>query len=392
MGSGQPWQSSYTVWATKDRHARAHSVLWDRRSLQIVQALDGQDHKRPAQPWNDNRCLACHSLPIDVAAANEASRAVLADGVSCEACHGAAERWLVAHTTVDWGSLKQTGEARRLGMRDVEHLAGRAEACVRCHVGDANEASGGTRQVTHDLIAAGHPRLAFEFATYTANMPAHWDVATEGQANEGVRAWAIGQVISAQAALELQASHAAAGSDLVDYDCYACHHDLARESWRTRQPTRGRQGELRPNTWYTSMLEPLSKLAGVEIQLPDSRTELNKHLQAVDGWARKQDSAGLRRAMVEIAQRATHAEQWDDATQCYLALVALDDAHRDLGKSPSRSDQAIRQSLKSLYVELKFQNTPDTAASPPELDSPRNYDPERFLAELQRLTKLLSSP
>ncbi len=38
-------------------------------------------------------------------------------------------------------------------------------------------------EVDHDLIAAGHPALRFEFATYFANLPPHWDVARDKKAN-----------------------------------------------------------------------------------------------------------------------------------------------------------------------------------------------------------------
>ena len=76
---------------------------------------------------------------------------------------------------------------------------------------------------------------------------------------------------------------------------------------------------------------------------------------------------------------------WDDATQCYLALLALDNARRDdlrsPGGEPSENDKKIRESIKSLNQELSF---------PKDLNSPRNYDPKQFRTELGNLLDLLT--
>ena len=77
---------------------------------------------------------------------------------------------------------------------------------MTCHVGtpDAN--------VDHDMIAAGHPPLRFEFSSYLANLPPHWDVAKDRQKNSPggetlfePLAWVTGQNISSAAAAELLA-------------------------------------------------------------------------------------------------------------------------------------------------------------------------------------------
>jgi hypothetical protein len=41
--------------------------------------------------------------------------------------------------------------------------------------------TGQVQVVDHDLIAAGHPRLNFEFNAYFESLPAHWDRRTDEQ-------------------------------------------------------------------------------------------------------------------------------------------------------------------------------------------------------------------
>src|SRR5262249_39929757 len=142
-------------------------------------------------------CLACHATSGP--ASNPALAAVVrADGVGCESCHGPAGSWLALHTTYEWDGLTPLEKEQRFGMVRNADLGRRAETCARCHVGEAG------REVDHDLIAAGHPRLAFEFAAYLAKLPAHWVEKERNAAPDfPARAWAIGQAVTAKAAIEL---------------------------------------------------------------------------------------------------------------------------------------------------------------------------------------------
>src|SRR5262249_37946212 len=51
------WQASYTVWAEKDKHARAYQALLGKQSAQIMQNLGR--HKAHL----DKQCLRCHVHP-----------------------------------------------------------------------------------------------------------------------------------------------------------------------------------------------------------------------------------------------------------------------------------------------------------------------------------------
>src|SRR5262249_35051891 len=150
------------------------------------------------------------------------------DGIGCESCHGTAQQWLGVHYARDWRN-KSDDEKRTLGFQPLKGLGERAHLCVSCHVGDVN------KEVNHDLIAAGHPRLNFEFGAFQAIMPKHWpDEGTHGQPDFEARAWAVGQVVSAQAALALLKHRASTTRspwpEFAEYECFACHHDLREPS------------------------------------------------------------------------------------------------------------------------------------------------------------------
>ncbi len=66
------------------------------------------------------------------------------NGISCEACHGAAGGWRDRHFEEGW----TYGKSLRAGMTDLRNPVKRGEVCLTCHLGDAE------RRVDHRLIAA----------------------------------------------------------------------------------------------------------------------------------------------------------------------------------------------------------------------------------------------
>src|SRR5262249_11368110 len=179
-------------------------------------------------------CLGCHAVaPARVSAGSPVQ---VADGVGCESCHGPAEKWLRPHAQGDWAK-KSPAEKEALGMPPLHAAADRAAACVVCHVGTADA------DMNHDLIAAGHPRLNFEYATYLANMPHHWVAKTPTPAAEA-RAWAVGQVVTARAALDLLAARATPPRpwpEFAEHGCFAWHQELG-----VRWPPEARVADGRP--------------------------------------------------------------------------------------------------------------------------------------------------
>src|SRR5690242_15296483 len=72
-------QNEYTTWRSRDRHARSWAVLLEGRSLEMARRLGMTE-----APSRADKCLECHAL--DLPQMQDGPR--LADGVSCEACHG----------------------------------------------------------------------------------------------------------------------------------------------------------------------------------------------------------------------------------------------------------------------------------------------------------------
>ena len=215
-GEHSTWAAEAFPGRPSDPHARAHRVLFNEVSRRIGTALDLVPHR-------DARCLDCHAVP---GAAPEWH----ADGVGCGGCHGAAEKWNAAHVAPGWSSLSARAKFEGYGFAPTRGQVGRSTGCVGCHVGDA------TREVNHDLIAAGHPRLGFEATRFhfDTSYARHW-VEKTPQPDFEARAWLIGQAATARAATELlrvRASRAAvAGSatpwpEFAGQSCYACHQSL----------------------------------------------------------------------------------------------------------------------------------------------------------------------
>ena len=76
----------------------------------------------------------------------------------------------------------------------------RAQLCLSCHMGTKD------RMITHRIMGAGHPRLAFELDTFTWLHP-HYKIGEawtkrKGDWN-GVRDWAVGQGVAAENLLDL---------------------------------------------------------------------------------------------------------------------------------------------------------------------------------------------
>jgi hypothetical protein len=238
------WNSAYTTWLSKDPHAQAFHVLSTHEAQHMAEALDLGCATKAA------RCLACHSLSMGgmhPGAGSDVSE-LLEDGVGCEACHGPAGQYLDKHTELIW---RRPGDPKfdlRFGMSDTFHIGPRAAVCAGCHVGQPDAEGHLWRDVNHDLIAAGHPRLEFEFSAYMASLPPHWNVKRDPERFDELHSWIAGQLASADAALKLlecrsgSTAALAAASERTfvpgvwpepsEYDCFSCHHDLRGNSWR----------------------------------------------------------------------------------------------------------------------------------------------------------------
>jgi hypothetical protein len=406
-GPRQSKGSEYSTWIAVDPHAKAYRTLFKPESKRMHANLSQHDdaYKKYRTATDNPLCLKCHGMGDGV------PKAFHADGVGCERCHGPAEHWKSTHYLDGFDRTTK-------GFVDTRDLVERARTCMKCHVGDS------TQEVNHDLIAAGHPRLRFEFAAYLANYPKHWADTGEKRADPGfeARAWVVGQLVSAQAALELLASRtkgkdpitkeAKPWPEFAEYECAACHHGLKDKSERQEKyPERlkansaFRAGELPWGTWYTSVLPAIAARSGAERaskleatrkqlvaemgkRLPNRdkvvvlSREMAAQLQALRDRA-KAEKMGVGKVNVLMktlaGEKAVVQSGWDGGAQVYLGLAAMHHARSDL--VPGLQD---RSSLKVPLVQMRraLENSFGKTARP-LYDSPLDYQSGKLVEQLK---------
>lgn len=391
VAGSRTFRNEHTVWASRDRHASAYQTLHSEGSRSIANKL-GRSSGRVVPAHLDSRCLACHATPgpaIDPALA----ATVRQDGVGCESCHGSSRDWLSLHTTYDWDRLAPREKEVRHGLANLNDLTARAARCAGCHVGAPAGDGLPARDVNHDLIAAGHPRLNFEFSSFLANLPAHWVESGRNAASDfPARTWAIGQLVSARSALVLLQSraHVAAqvGSsgqpsswpELAEYDCTSCHQNLHAQP--QRDPTAGdqtpRPGLPAWGTWYYPLLsrlrtqgvpdggEPVGRGLGrlhssFEEPLPDPAQVAalaGEAARALDRWLKQVEQESFAPAKAEALVQALQVQDrkrtepvgrgWDFEAQVFLGLVPL----RQSLAEPARSDPNLLNELRGRRTRL----------------------------------------
>jgi hypothetical protein len=386
-----------------DPHSRAHTVLTEPRSYAILKNYRRSQSASETRPDRDALCLNCHVLP-GLATLNRDERFSAADGVSCEVCHGPAEKWLAPHHRDDWRRLS-SAEKQALGMADTRDVLARAEGCIGCHVGR------GDADVNHDLIAAGHPRLRFEYGAYLARYPRHWRLSDDRRRypDFDARAWEVGQLTSAAAALELLRERAGcpgAWPELAEYSCASCHHELEEPGARRERSTVERRRATPPwGTWYYPVLPVLARASGGEDHEALSALEELRKLTArrrpdeklvADAAARA--AASLRRWAAEQGRAAPDARRleklleglagqddlapanWESAAQLYLGLSAVQRGLENL--SPRRTRPELTGVLQGLREELEraFPGGRESI-----YDSPSRFDPDALRRRLREV-------
>lgn len=222
-GGAAEARQEYKIWATRDRHSRAYEALTKELGRRIGARLG-------VTPTEAKECLTCHGTTgVEAAATFDPS-----DGVSCELCHGGAQKWLGAHVTPAWRKLTPAAKAQR-GFRDLTTPARRAAACVGCHVAEKG------RDITHAIMAAGHPPLVFDTARFLDAMPPHWSDETDLR----VATWVEGLKANAVAVLgHVERTARDEAPDFTVFDCYSCHHPVYTGSVYEKGEPPGRPGDL----------------------------------------------------------------------------------------------------------------------------------------------------
>jgi hypothetical protein len=285
-------------------------------------------------------------------------------GIDCESCHGPAQQWLSLHYQhgIDRERL------RSLGMTDTKNILVRSRLCTACHIGDES------RDVNHDLLAAGHPPLRFELSAYHDKITRkHWsDAERIDTPHFKALLWAAGQFAAADASLALlesRAKRAAAGDkytpwpEFAEYDCFACHQRLRPAGVVSGVPLAAvRTGVPSWQPWNLALAERLlpgdAGIATAELRRYMNRSLVNEasaaqHLAAA---ARKQIELHPRRsvqagafqtlALLEVLGDFPGGEtSWAEQVQQLLALKAAYLATRDEAR---RLDSAVRPASSSV--------------------------------------------
>lgn len=352
---GKPF-SEATTWRAHDPHTCAYETLLTPLSQNIARHLWGDRRSAHEEPL----CLKCHVHPEY---ANASSTFRKQDGVGCESCHGPAHDWVGAHYREAWQSLALK-DKRAKGLADTQSLPGRAEICARCHVGTPDAS------VDHDLIAAGHPPLRFEFATYLANLPAHWEVGKDkGRHREGegitrteyfhASAWTIGRQVSARIALELLAHRADPANgkpwpEFAEMDCFACHHDLGGPNERQKK---AHLVDRRPGSvpWSRTHYPPFDSsddfrpAAKSRQDLTRESRNVTAKLQTVAEDTRRQF---LHLVALETSATGHEPSNWDDAVFRYFAGMAMRDYLNENQRGP---DAALDRRIVELRKQIGFE-------------------------------------
>lgn len=415
--------SEYAFSEAYDPHNRAYSVLFDDRSKLIEKNYRRLADAESARPFEDDACLRCHvHQGFDSKATSSRSPGfTLADGVSCEGCHGPSGKWLVPHMEYGWKGLGDRRKLDEFGMRPTKDLLARGQACAECHVGL------GTADVNHDLIAAGHPRLNFEYGNQLAKLPKHWRIEEDKARHPDYEAkvWVLGQILAAKASLDLLESRAARSipddstspwPEFAEYSCFSCHHDLVPEGWAGANTTlTATAGSFQWGTWYSPITRVLLPVTpGLDLESPDSnygklKVEMSRRSPDAVVVARRARSASEElgrlaeslnrgqirpaeiRSMLQAAVNADNEDQpldWDRAARQYLAIVAFD---RSLGElEPGRSERPARTKLETLLRDLDLPRPVEGRAG--LFDSPGRWKLDQIQADFQSLLEPRTNP
>ncbi|HKI11706.1 MAG TPA: multiheme c-type cytochrome [Candidatus Acidoferrum sp.] len=394
-------QNEYSTWILQDKHSRAYQALTGDIGERMARILK-LGNKAEEAP----KCLVCHALYTTPEQRGRSFE--IAEGVSCESCHGPASAWLGPHTTRDWPHEKSVA----LDMQDTRDVIHRTQKCLECHLGTKE------KFVDHEMIAAGHPDLYFELDSFSAVMPRHWKLPRESAPGKpveepawaGVRDWSTGQAVQLSASMDRLAWRARGERadkkdpwpEYAELSCFACHHSLgaAKDTWRQEHGYEGR----RPGdpAWNASRYA-VFRLLAKQIDSANAQ-ELDRQLLTVSTEMSKLNPD--RRIVADAAAAAAPLAQhiavrlstmpYDQAITLRMLQRITDDAE-NISISDERAAEQAVMALDSLYIAYSKDAKPADAAEAraainalfQQLENPSSYNADQFAAALRRIRPLL---
>ncbi len=429
--------TEYAIWRNEDKHSLAFEMLSGTRGKAMSSRLGLDVTKR------ETGCLGCHSAsPAEIRdRAKQGDAFTPSDGVSCENCHGPAEKWNGPHFQSDWRE-KSPEEKASLGMNDLRDPVRQAAKCQSCHVGNVEEG----KVVTHAMYAVGHPPLpSIDVAFFGDRIPRHWRMLDEKPqpqqklnyykaegSFERSRLAIVGSGMALNATMKLMGEETRgvdsktpglAWPDYARFDCASCHHELERPSWRQERGFDGPPGRPVLNRWPLVLLslgidrltqdDPKAKslfdelkaheasLAAITRARPFGRKdELVAATGAFANWAEglsvklskvKFDDKSIRGMLHKLLTEASDSDLDYEAAR-YVAWTAssfLKDLNRD-PMTDERIKPIFARLVSSLHLDLPTgQKAKIEDSLPNALQTMGDYNPRQFRADLKELLPLL---
>jgi len=381
------WQDPSSI---AGAHSRAYRVVYDARGAAITRKM-GLSADGVAR-----QCLGCHADP---APGGRGARFQVSDGVGCEGCHGGSSGWLASHRTVTGTHADNISR----GMRALENPKVRAGVCLDCHFGSNKPG----QFVSHEIMAAGHPRVAFELDLFSS-LTQHWDVDADYVKRKayagGVKTWAVGQAMALERALTLYGTSGrgqGAFPELYFFDCHACHRQIsddpkARPQWQANPGRPIPAGTPPFNDENTIMLSAAAKVVAPALGArldADSRAfhgalardkaesvraaaKLAGTARALsDAFAARGFSRGETLAIVDTILQGEIARRYTDyagSAQAVMAADTLLNAMANSGQVDRGAVDRIRPNLDRAYAQVR---------------DPNSYRPEAFRASLTQVAQ-----
>lgn len=411
--------TEYPTWRSLDKHSLAYTVLEGPRGQAIAERMKLEkpahetkaclschavsyeesrlikDEKDPFSPKDGVNCEVCHGPSGGIRSA---------DGNITNA-------WYGEHSKPAW--RRNDPDAKRsFGMVDLRNPVIKAELCYSCHIGNAKEG----RIVSHAMYAAGHPPLpSVNIADYARNEPMHWrtmDNVPFWKSEEAApvrdaygyrddrlfetRDAVIGNLVAIRTSARLIAdrasiddspsarlasgvwpevllnadAHKAASEGpgpeqalrsywpemaMTHTECYACHHDLQRPSWRQLRGYVGTPGRPLPQAWPTALVE----VALAEYGQPDAASDFHA---ALDAFLASYDSRPFGDPE-QIQGKARELADWTDTFIRDRILPQAFDPAQSLSLAKALTDHLLKPGPDGKLVSPDYETARQIAST-----------------------------
>lgn len=150
----------------RSRHATSFSTLANSVAARQMAKVIGM---KPENITTNASCVRCHFTQEKLAGAVQTTAAV-----SCESCHGGAEKWIDVHNSKSLSRTERISQSCAAGMKHPGTIFATANSCYECHVVDDEQL----------VNKAGHPAMSngFElYAWYKGEVKHNFLVSKEGK-------------------------------------------------------------------------------------------------------------------------------------------------------------------------------------------------------------------